>query len=1185
MVTVCRCRQILRALVYLHSHSPPIIHRDLKCDNIFIHGQSTFKRHPSRWRTREQREQIFVGAATHFLLSLLLASACVVRVSGSTGEVRIGDFGLSVTRHATHVESVLGTPEFMAPELYDEKYSELVDVYAFGMCVLEMSTKEYPYQECSNAAQIWKRVSSGQKPEVLQRIRDTSLRAFIECCLSPETTRLSAAEMLEHPFLSFKRSDPFRDALVVAVDAKGGVVMAKGGPREAEEADRLLREVEREGRRREEEEEAKMRETIEETRSGSSTLARPQPIDINSELVNHISPLASPHTQPQLLSPYNTTPSPAPSPHLRRDSSLPVRLPSHSPPQPSPTNAQLQPHGHHVDSYTTHMPPSIATDRHMEHSAAASPQSAPVDSSHQPPVTAVVLDVDSCIPPVASITLHIHFGESKRRQVRFDYSMKDDSSYSLANEMVRVLQLAEPERMIMLICTALEEKIDPYRRAWNASMKEAVGLTPTAAGGGGQAGGAGGMAPGVGVDGGMASRPHVSSGMHHFPTGHPQQHPHSLMHVSGQSHFTPAPPPPISTSHPMQPYQTHPHSTRHTTTSHIRQASPHTSFSAQPTPLGQSRSPGFAYPSASSAALSRPPTVQTHLHHVTQAGTLHSAHRSIAGLTVSSHFPSPEMKTRYQTLPYGFQFPAAAVTLQQLPSNKPSPAASPPAQLNHITPSHAQQQSMLRPAQRVDARGQVSASHLGASGASGASSGALSPVSATSPTSSSPIPPYSRRSSMPLQPSPHTPPLISSPISLSPPARSPTNLATLHRQTPIAAAPHVAQAPPPLPVSPPTPRHSPSASLAAAAAAAAAAAVNNNANNILPHADAWTAHYKTLSVAVLKEQVKAKRGAQALEGAMDKAELVQMLVDCTPAHEWPADAQKTADSGRAVSKDGNSKHTVDGNKQGSKDGSKKGSKDGGDSGSSGRNSSSNKDSQPASKTASRHSSRNETSAATAISAPSQQPASAASSLPTRPYAIATATAGSSVSEWTDLAFDVVSPSKDGSNDEESKELHKPAAGAFRDLDPLFASPLAASSPPPSHDTVDPIRLQLTVPTVSSPLATSSSSSSLYDLSALSPLQSVVSPASADASLPSPASHVFFADMALPTEESNHTAHSSLPSGAQHKRGGQWNSILHTASIDQLTDLVLGASNGKALGRGWLSEEKEKTTEEEAESHE
>ena len=48
----------------------------------------------------------------------------------------------------------------MAPEMYEEHYDEGVDVYAFGMCMLEMATSEYPYKECSNAAQIYRRVTS-----------------------------------------------------------------------------------------------------------------------------------------------------------------------------------------------------------------------------------------------------------------------------------------------------------------------------------------------------------------------------------------------------------------------------------------------------------------------------------------------------------------------------------------------------------------------------------------------------------------------------------------------------------------------------------------------------------------------------------------------------------------------------------------------------------------------------------------------------------------------------------------------------------------------------------------------------------------------------------------------------------------------------------------------------------------
>lgn len=48
----------------------------------------------------------------------------------------------------------------MAPEMYEEHYDEGVDVYAFGMCMLEMATSEYPYSECSGPAQIYKKVIS-----------------------------------------------------------------------------------------------------------------------------------------------------------------------------------------------------------------------------------------------------------------------------------------------------------------------------------------------------------------------------------------------------------------------------------------------------------------------------------------------------------------------------------------------------------------------------------------------------------------------------------------------------------------------------------------------------------------------------------------------------------------------------------------------------------------------------------------------------------------------------------------------------------------------------------------------------------------------------------------------------------------------------------------------------------------
>nr|GFD16846.1 probable serine/threonine-protein kinase WNK9 [Tanacetum cinerariifolium] len=94
-----------------------------------------------------------------------------------------------------------GTPEFMAPEVYAEEYNELVDIYAFGMCILEMVTFEYPYSECTHPAQIYKKVISGKKPDALYKVKDPQVRQFVEKCLVTVSLRLPAKELLKDPFL------------------------------------------------------------------------------------------------------------------------------------------------------------------------------------------------------------------------------------------------------------------------------------------------------------------------------------------------------------------------------------------------------------------------------------------------------------------------------------------------------------------------------------------------------------------------------------------------------------------------------------------------------------------------------------------------------------------------------------------------------------------------------------------------------------------------------------------------------------------------------------------------------------------------------------------------------------------------------------------------------------------------
>ncbi|XP_058488745.1 serine/threonine-protein kinase WNK2 isoform X2 [Solea solea] len=153
------CRQILKGLHFLHTRTPPIIHRDLKCDNIFI--------------------------------------------TGPTGSVKIGDLGLATLKRASFAKSVIGTPEFMAPEMYEEHYDEAVDVYAFGMCMLEMATSEYPYSECQNAAQIYRKVTSGVKPASFSKVSDPEIKEIIsECICHRWEERYSIKDLLNHAFFA-----------------------------------------------------------------------------------------------------------------------------------------------------------------------------------------------------------------------------------------------------------------------------------------------------------------------------------------------------------------------------------------------------------------------------------------------------------------------------------------------------------------------------------------------------------------------------------------------------------------------------------------------------------------------------------------------------------------------------------------------------------------------------------------------------------------------------------------------------------------------------------------------------------------------------------------------------------------------------------------------------------------------
>lgn len=149
-------KQILEGLKYLHSLNPPIIHRDIKNDNIFINS--------------------------------------------ATGEIKIGDLGLARERKHKRY-TIVGTPHFMAREMFEgEGYTEKVDVYAYGMGLIEMATGKTPYIEFKDTTDIYKSVLQGILPKALQGVTDNCLKSLIMGCLVPSSYRFTSSQCLDHHF-------------------------------------------------------------------------------------------------------------------------------------------------------------------------------------------------------------------------------------------------------------------------------------------------------------------------------------------------------------------------------------------------------------------------------------------------------------------------------------------------------------------------------------------------------------------------------------------------------------------------------------------------------------------------------------------------------------------------------------------------------------------------------------------------------------------------------------------------------------------------------------------------------------------------------------------------------------------------------------------------------------------------
>jgi len=127
-----------KGMLYLHLSNPVILHRDLKSDNLLVTRDWTAK---------------------------------------------VGDFGLTRFLSEKKAMTQVGTPMWMAPEIImGKKYTEKADVYAFGIILWEILTRQEPYEEKEPMQIVVEVVNDGLRPTIPREHENSPLVPLMKDC-------------------------------------------------------------------------------------------------------------------------------------------------------------------------------------------------------------------------------------------------------------------------------------------------------------------------------------------------------------------------------------------------------------------------------------------------------------------------------------------------------------------------------------------------------------------------------------------------------------------------------------------------------------------------------------------------------------------------------------------------------------------------------------------------------------------------------------------------------------------------------------------------------------------------------------------------------------------------------------------------------------------------------------------
>jgi len=143
---------------YLHGLDPPILHHDLKSDNILL----------------------------------------VIKEDG-THESKICDFGMAtganLTKMTTQAAGRAGTQMYKAPECFDDVFVAASDVYAFGIVVFELLTAAIPWVGMSDS-KVMRQVLNGERPAIPEEAGGSLTTVAKKCWAQDATQRPSFDDLI-----------------------------------------------------------------------------------------------------------------------------------------------------------------------------------------------------------------------------------------------------------------------------------------------------------------------------------------------------------------------------------------------------------------------------------------------------------------------------------------------------------------------------------------------------------------------------------------------------------------------------------------------------------------------------------------------------------------------------------------------------------------------------------------------------------------------------------------------------------------------------------------------------------------------------------------------------------------------------------------------------------------------------